>query len=232
MMTLRLRRCVSLFVCLSLLVSACSPDKSSKAGSNKTGSAVDMARNQSNIQGLVPQPQNTDTSAGNNRPRWYKPTWYTLTTEAVVGVTGGTIMKMLTNTSSTKEMLMYGGIAIAPALVAGEAARAVTTGFKLGPVGGGFAGLASGAVTGATVFVTAGIMYRKFDGLATIAIGIMEAIFGGIAGLATGLESARWSKPDKSTTPKSTTKPDEDKQKQEEQKQGEQKKQEPAVAVK
>ncbi|MCA6072506.1 MAG: hypothetical protein LE178_03085, partial [Endomicrobium sp.] len=33
-MTLRLRRCVSLFVCLSLLVSACSPDKSSKAGSN------------------------------------------------------------------------------------------------------------------------------------------------------------------------------------------------------
>ena len=33
MMTLRLRRCVSLFVCLSLLISACSPDKSSKAGS-------------------------------------------------------------------------------------------------------------------------------------------------------------------------------------------------------
>ncbi|MCA6072518.1 MAG: hypothetical protein LE178_03150, partial [Endomicrobium sp.] len=33
MMTLHLRRCVSLLVCLSLLVSACSPDKSSKAGS-------------------------------------------------------------------------------------------------------------------------------------------------------------------------------------------------------
>ncbi|MCA6073068.1 MAG: hypothetical protein LE178_06050 [Endomicrobium sp.] len=32
MMTLQLKRCVSLFVCLSLLLSACSPDKSSKAG--------------------------------------------------------------------------------------------------------------------------------------------------------------------------------------------------------
>ncbi|MCA6072720.1 MAG: hypothetical protein LE178_04200 [Endomicrobium sp.] len=31
MTALRLRRCVSLFVCLSLLLSACSPDKSSKA---------------------------------------------------------------------------------------------------------------------------------------------------------------------------------------------------------
>ncbi|MCA6069776.1 MAG: hypothetical protein LE180_01435, partial [Endomicrobium sp.] len=34
MMTLQLKRCVSLFVCLSLLLSACSPDKSHKAGSN------------------------------------------------------------------------------------------------------------------------------------------------------------------------------------------------------
>ncbi|MCA6073186.1 MAG: hypothetical protein LE178_06670, partial [Endomicrobium sp.] len=32
MMTLRLKRYVSLFACLSLLLSACSPDKSSKAG--------------------------------------------------------------------------------------------------------------------------------------------------------------------------------------------------------
>ncbi|MCA6070506.1 MAG: hypothetical protein LE180_05325, partial [Endomicrobium sp.] len=31
MMTLQLKRCVSLFVCLSLLLSACSPDKSNKA---------------------------------------------------------------------------------------------------------------------------------------------------------------------------------------------------------
>ncbi|MCA6073175.1 MAG: hypothetical protein LE178_06600, partial [Endomicrobium sp.] len=36
-----LKRCVSLFVCLSLLVSACSPDKSSKAGSK----ANEFARN-------------------------------------------------------------------------------------------------------------------------------------------------------------------------------------------
>ncbi|MCA6073103.1 MAG: hypothetical protein LE178_06230 [Endomicrobium sp.] len=70
MTTLQLKRCVSLFVCLSLLLSACSPDKSSKASSNKTGSTVnDMARNQSNIQELVSQPAKTDTSAGNNIPR-------------------------------------------------------------------------------------------------------------------------------------------------------------------
>ena len=41
MMTLQLRRCVSLFVCLSLLLSACSPDKSSKASSK----ANEFARN-------------------------------------------------------------------------------------------------------------------------------------------------------------------------------------------
>jgi hypothetical protein len=41
MMTLRLKRCVSLFVCLSLLVSACSPGKSSKANSK----ANKLARN-------------------------------------------------------------------------------------------------------------------------------------------------------------------------------------------
>ena len=40
-MTLHLRRCVSLFVCLFLLISACSPNKSSKAGSKASG----LARN-------------------------------------------------------------------------------------------------------------------------------------------------------------------------------------------
>ncbi|MCA6073036.1 MAG: hypothetical protein LE178_05885, partial [Endomicrobium sp.] len=229
MMTLQLKRCVSLFVCLSLLVSACSPDKSSKAGSNKTGSAVDMARNQSNIQGLVTQHKNTDTSAGNNRPIWY-PTWYTLTTEAVVGVATAELWRRAESKQGTKDVLLYYGTSVSPMLVAGEAARAVTTGFELGPVAGAGAGVLTGAVagglTGATVFATLkGILYGKFDGLETTIVGALGAIFGGITGLATGLESARWSKPDKSTTPKSTTKPDEDKQKQEEQKQGEQKKQ-------
>jgi hypothetical protein len=45
MMTLRLRRCVGLFVCLSLLVSACSPDKSSKAGNKVSSKANEFARN-------------------------------------------------------------------------------------------------------------------------------------------------------------------------------------------
>jgi hypothetical protein len=45
MMTLRLRRCVSLFVCLSLLLSACSPDKSSKAGNKVSSKASEFSRN-------------------------------------------------------------------------------------------------------------------------------------------------------------------------------------------
>jgi hypothetical protein len=165
-----------------------------------------MARNQSNIQGIVTQPQNTDTSAGNNRSRWYKPTWYTLTTEAVVGVTGGTIIKMLQDTPNTEEALIYGGITIATALVAGEAARAVTTGFELGPVAGAGAGVLTGAVTGgltgATILTTVvSILSGNFNDLFNEIIfgGGFGAILGGIAGLATGLESARWSKPDKSS---------------------------------
>ena len=196
-MTLQLKRCVSLFVCLSLLLSACSPDKSNKASSNKTGSTVDMARNQSNIQGLAPQPQNTDTSAGNNRSRWYKPTWYTVATEGIVGVAGVTITKMISNAANTKEMLVYDGTIIGAVLGAGEVARAVTTGFELEPVAGGFAGLASGAVagamTGATLFsvLVVRILEGDFDNLfPAIKFGAgLGAIFGGITGLLTGLET-------------------------------------------
>ncbi|MCA6072868.1 MAG: hypothetical protein LE178_04965 [Endomicrobium sp.] len=58
-MTLRLKRCVSLFVCLSLLVSACSPDKSSKAGSKASSNVSSPTR-----MSVVPQPRDYRHSSG------------------------------------------------------------------------------------------------------------------------------------------------------------------------
>ncbi|MCA6072721.1 MAG: hypothetical protein LE178_04205 [Endomicrobium sp.] len=198
MMTLRLKRCVSLFVCLSLLVSACSPDKSSKAGS-KASSTVDMARNQSNIQGLVPH---TDTSAGNNRSRWYKPTWYTVATELGVGIgVGETTRRYFEKEMSTETALVFYVPTIASALLAGEAARAVTTGFELGPVAGAGAGVLTGAVTGgltgATILTTLiSILNGNFNDLFSTIVfgGVGGAILGGIIGLATGIETGFFAK--------------------------------------
>ncbi|MCA6070650.1 MAG: hypothetical protein LE180_06060, partial [Endomicrobium sp.] len=51
MMTLQLKRCVNLFVCLSLLLSACSPDKSSKAGSKASSNVSEFTTRPS----VVPQ---------------------------------------------------------------------------------------------------------------------------------------------------------------------------------
>jgi hypothetical protein len=193
MMTLHLRRCVSLFVCLSLLVSACSPNKSSKAG-NK------MLR-QGSDQGLVVQSQDTDKSA--DGPRWYKPTWYTVTTELGVGIGAGETLRryFIKQRMNTKVALLLYGTTIGAALVAGEAARAVTTGFDMGPVGGGFAEVGAGIVTGGLMGVTicttiARIMDGNFDGLSdAITIGgVLGGITGGISGLLTGIETGLFAK--------------------------------------
>ncbi|MCA6072678.1 MAG: hypothetical protein LE178_03985, partial [Endomicrobium sp.] len=211
--------------------SACSPDKSSKAGSkgnnvNRNGmvSALEEKKNEN------PAPVVVD-----NR-KWYKPTWATGPTGLGVGTVAGMMVKKHFGRKGDRIIgatsLLFGAGAL-PVMVAGETARAVTARFDLGPVAG--AGIGVGATIGVALFTVASrILDGNFNGLSdSIKKGaLLGAIFGGIAGLATGLESARWSKPDKSTTPKSTTKPDEDKQKQKEQKQGEQKKQESAVAVK
>jgi hypothetical protein len=198
MMTLQLRRCVSLFLCLSLLLSACSPDKSNKAVGKVSSDVSDIAgRPLVPVQGLtVTQThKNTDTSAGNNRSIWY-PTWYTLVTEAVVGVTGVAIAKP----DDIKEALSLLGAGAVTTIAAGEVARAVTTGFELGPVGGGFAGLVSGALTGtfigaAAFAILAGIIDGNFNGPATIFAGlIIGAPIGGITGLATGIETGLFAK--------------------------------------
>jgi hypothetical protein len=160
-----------------------------------------MARNQSNIQGLVPQPQDTDTSAGNNRSRWYKPTWYTLTTEAVVGVTTAELWRRNETARDIKDVLLYYVTSVPPMLVAGEAARAVTTGFELGAGAGAGAGALTGAVagamTGATIFATiVCIISGNFNKLfPAIILGVKTGAFtGGIAGLLTGLETGYFAK--------------------------------------
>jgi hypothetical protein len=194
-----------------------------------------MARNQSNIQGIVPQPQNTDTSAGNNRSRWYKPTWYTLTTGAGVGVASAELWRRAENARDIEGTLLFYGTTIASALVAGEAARAVTTGFELEPVAGAGAGVLTGAVTGgltgATLFsVLLRILEGNFNNLSTAIIwgGGVAAVIGGITGLLTGLETGYFARRPKKldnqkqnaneTTNNATTKKITPKQKQEEQK--------------
>ncbi|MCA6070254.1 MAG: hypothetical protein LE180_03985 [Endomicrobium sp.] len=71
MMTLHLRRCVSLFVCLSLLVSACSPDKSSKAGSKASEFARNTKVDKNSIEKIANHmplpPENPGASTGNNK---------------------------------------------------------------------------------------------------------------------------------------------------------------------
>jgi hypothetical protein len=166
-----------------------------------------MARNQSNIQGLVPQPQDTDTSTGNNRSRWYKPTWYTVTTELGVGIgAGATLIRYLweEKMSTTRVGFALCVPTIASALLAGEVARAVTTRLDKGAVGGGLAGIVSGALTGAmtgaTVFTTVISIISILDGKfnepfnAIILGGVGGAIIGGIAGLLTGLETGYFAK--------------------------------------
>jgi hypothetical protein len=71
MMTLRLKRCVSLFVCFSLLVSACSPDKSSKAGSKASEFARNTEVEKNSVEKIANHaplpPENPGASAGNNK---------------------------------------------------------------------------------------------------------------------------------------------------------------------
>ncbi|MCA6070626.1 MAG: hypothetical protein LE180_05935 [Endomicrobium sp.] len=52
-MTLQLKRCVSLFVCLSLLVSACSPDNSSKAGGKVSSDVSSLTSRRNNNETLT-----------------------------------------------------------------------------------------------------------------------------------------------------------------------------------
>ena len=228
MMTLQLKKCVSLFVCLSLLLSACSPDKSSKASSK--GNNVNSGRSLTVAGAAIKEP---DSSA--DGPRWYKPTWYTVTTELGVGIGGGeTRRRYFEKKVSTKSALVLSGTTIGAALVAGEAARAVTTGFELGAGAGAGAGALTGAVagamTGATIFATiVCIISGNFNKLfPAIILGVKTGAFtGGIAGLLTGLETGYFAKRPKKldnqkqnvneTTNNATTK-DTPKLKQEEQK--------------
>ncbi|MCA6072708.1 MAG: hypothetical protein LE178_04140 [Endomicrobium sp.] len=97
MMTLQFKRCVSLFVCLSLLVSACSPDKSSKASSK----ANEFARN-TKVEGSGEEPITTivedekekellPPNSGNSfcdKHKWCsvpRDTWGTITSDREIG---------------------------------------------------------------------------------------------------------------------------------------------------
>jgi hypothetical protein len=91
MMTLRLRRCVSLFVCLSLLLSACSPGKSSKAGSNvsefttRTSVVPQQVNDKSN---LTPPPPTTFC----DKHKWCsvpRDTWGIIKSDREIGEVGG-----------------------------------------------------------------------------------------------------------------------------------------------
>ncbi|MCA6072830.1 MAG: hypothetical protein LE178_04770, partial [Endomicrobium sp.] len=66
-MTLQLKRCVSLFVCLSLLVSACSPDKSSKASEFARNTEVEKDSVEKIAYHAPLPPENPRASAGNNK---------------------------------------------------------------------------------------------------------------------------------------------------------------------
>ncbi|MCA6070130.1 MAG: hypothetical protein LE180_03345 [Endomicrobium sp.] len=118
MMTLRLRRCVSLFVCFSLLVSACSSDKS-----NKNGNSV----NRNSVVGGVDGKKEEKVAAVVDGRRWWKPTWATGPTGLGVGTVAGIIMarrfKKEGDGIGTKSLLF--GAGVLPVMVAGEAARAV-----------------------------------------------------------------------------------------------------------
>ncbi|MCA6070768.1 MAG: hypothetical protein LE180_06715, partial [Endomicrobium sp.] len=132
----------------------------------------------------------------NDGPRWYKPTWYTLTTEAVVGVTSIPVMaqQFFYNQINTKETLALGVLTIASALAAGEAARIVTTVFE-SQRAYGLAG--AGAATGAIVLpLLTGILGGKVDSqLRIVLTGAMLGIITGvIAGIATGIETGLFAK--------------------------------------
>ncbi|MCA6070370.1 MAG: hypothetical protein LE180_04585 [Endomicrobium sp.] len=80
MMTLRLRRCVSLFVCFSLLVSACSCGKSDKKG------------NSVNRNSIVDAKRNEGVAAVVDERSCLKPTVPTIVTEGLGGLlAGGTV---------------------------------------------------------------------------------------------------------------------------------------------
>jgi hypothetical protein len=299
MMTLQLKKCVSLFVCLSLLLSACSSDKSSKAGEiarNEVKLAYDLCASKDEVivkaeesitsigegEGemkcttengkttctkrdgtkcklknvelcneldedcedfkfdVTPVPcEPSDNSKGACRPMRLKgeqekekeekvyqskeqqqkkepdnresrpdnsnngSPWYTsLATEVAVGIGTGLLIKKKFMKSTPSEAL-YAATGIS-AVAGGETARAVTTGFDMGAVGGGFAGAGAGIVTGGLMGGVVLPLVQKLlmgntDGwLMTMGTGaIIGAVTGGISGIATGLESARWNSPSK-----------------------------------
>jgi hypothetical protein len=92
-MTLRLRRCVSLLVCLSLLLSACSPDKSNKANEFNRITKVDKDSVEKIADHAPLPPENLGAITGNNKSlvdRWkgLSTTSKIVGTVAVVAVVG------------------------------------------------------------------------------------------------------------------------------------------------
>ena len=88
MMTLRLKRCVSLFVCFSLLVSACSPDKSSKAGSKANNKISNITTRTTKIE---PTKVNSKDSFC-DKHKWCsvpRDTGETITSDREIGKVGG-----------------------------------------------------------------------------------------------------------------------------------------------
>ncbi|MCA6070632.1 MAG: hypothetical protein LE180_05970 [Endomicrobium sp.] len=97
MMTLRLKKCVSLFVCLSLLVSACSPDKSSKAGEFTRNTKVEVGEEEQTTT-IVEDEKEEELlphNSGNSfcdKHKWCsvpRDTWGTITSDREIGKVGG-----------------------------------------------------------------------------------------------------------------------------------------------
>ena len=230
-MTLRLKRCVSLFVCLSLLVSACSSDKS-----DKSGSKAPVAK----ITGVLQEEKTVDER------RWYKPTALTLGTEVAGGLAAGVVAHKFWSDDAEPEKgkeaeaehgernISYVG-GMLTAVAGGGLASIVTTAADVGAVGGGVLGTVAGAVGGGVMgglvlsVAKKMLMSSEDDWMGLLFTGAwMGAIPGAIVGLLTGIETG-WMKPAK---PETTTKPADENKQDENQQQGEQKDKEPAATVK
>jgi hypothetical protein len=101
MMTLQLKKCVSLFVCLSLLVSACSPDKSNKASGftrNTEVEKVKMTEREKKKREVVPPPL----------PFCDKHKWCSVPRDMLEIITSNREIGNVGGLSITPELIMYG----------------------------------------------------------------------------------------------------------------------------
>jgi hypothetical protein len=202
-MTLHLKKCVSFFVCLSLLLSACSPGKSSKA-SEFARITVDDEESAEEIDDYaphIPLSRNTDTSADNNG-------WWRTARQVGIGAAGAALGAVIVGAGAATGFIKEGkelgaiklageaagtigltGLVAGGALgVGGVAGRAAARKFAKGPIsaalagaaGGGLAGAGMGAIGGAITPTSWHIEFSVNEGI--ILWGVVGLVMGAFAG--------------------------------------------------